>query len=178
MVTGEVGTAAAISEITLGRGRAASTPPWRAPSASRRPSRPRDQKTFTVATTVYDSLGGEHTISFNFEKVAGHERVDLAGRDGGRRGDHSAGGTGRVRFSDNGAISSFTYDDRPGGLSFRPQDADAGGGGRRHPDHRTTATSARLTGLTQFEGTGNLRSHRRRLRRRHAWWTSTSTRAA
>ena len=32
------------------------------------------------------------------------------------------GGTGRVTFSDTGAISSFTYDDQSGGLSFRPQD--------------------------------------------------------
>ncbi len=155
LVTGEVGTAAAISEITLAEeGRINST--LESAFGFAQTQQATDQKTFTVATTVYDSLGGEHTVSFNFEKIAGMNewiwRAEVEGEEAILGGD-----TGRVSFSDTGAISSFTYDDQSGALSFRPQDPTSQGA-----EIVTVAVDygsvGALTGLTQFEGTGNLRS--------------------
>ena len=155
VVTGEVGTAAAISEITLAEEGRINTALESAFSfVQTQPAT--DQKTFTVATTVYDSLGGEHTVSFNFEKVAGmNEWIWQAALEGDE--EILTGGTGRVTFSDTGAISSFTYDDQSGGLSFRPQDPAREGAEVVNVVVDYGSVGA-LTGLTQFEGTGNLRS--------------------
>ena len=87
-----------------------------------------DQKTFSVSTTVYDSLGAEHTVTFSFEKVPGlNEWIWQAAMEGGET--ILSGGSGRMRFSQTASISSFTYDDGTDGLTFQPQ-AD-GRGGRR-----------------------------------------------
>ncbi|HPF71307.1 MAG TPA: flagellar hook-basal body complex protein, partial [Candidatus Krumholzibacteria bacterium] len=155
VVTGEVGTDAAISEISLAEeGRINST--LESAFGFAQIQQATDQKTFTVSTTVYDSLGGEHTVSFDFEKVAGrNEWIWRADVEGGEA--IISGETGRVTFNDQGAISSFTYDDQSGGISFRPQDASQEGADvvTLTVDYGTVGA---LTGLTQFEGTGTLRS--------------------
>lgn len=155
VITGEVGTAAAISEITLQEeGRINST--MESAFSFAQTQQATDQKTFTVSTTVYDSLGGEHTISFDFEKVAGmNEWIWQAELEGGEQ--ILTGQSGRVTFSDTGAISSFTYDDQSGAITFRPQAAGQEGAEvvSLTVDYGTVGA---LTGLTQFEGTGNLRS--------------------
>jgi flagellar hook protein FlgE len=155
VVTGEVGLDAAISEITLAEdGRINST--LETAFGFAQIQQATDQKTFSVATTVYDSLGGEHTVSFNFEKVAGlNEWIWRAEVEGGET--IIGGETGRVTFSDTGAISSFTYDDQSGGLSFRPQEA-AQEGAEVVTVTVDYGSVGALTGLTQFEGTGTLRS--------------------
>lgn len=155
VITGEVGTAAAISEMTLGEeGRINTT--LESAFSFAQIQQATDQKAFTVSTTVYDSLGGEHTVSFNFEKVAGmNEWIWRAELEGGEQ--ILSGQSGRVTFSDTGAISSFTYDDQGGAITFRPQATGQEGAAvvSLTVDYGTVGA---LTGLTQFEGSGNLRS--------------------
>lgn len=155
VVRGEVGTANAIGDISISQAGAVNgalegafdfTPTQEAT----------DQKSFSMSTTVYDSLGGEHTVSFSFEKVPGlNEWIWTAGMDGGE--DILGGGSGRARFSESGAISSFTFDDGSSGLSFQPQAT-----GQEGAANVTLAINygdiGALNGLTQFEGTGTLKS--------------------
>lgn len=115
-----------------------------------------DQSTYTMATTIYDSLGGEHTISFEFEKVAGlNEWVWTASTEGNET--ITAGGSGRAYFSTTGAITNFTYDDGSGSISIQPEVT-----GDEGADMINLAVDfgeiGSLTGLTQFEGEGNLQS--------------------
>ncbi|MBK7189296.1 MAG: flagellar hook-basal body complex protein [bacterium] len=115
-----------------------------------------DQKTFSMSTTVYDSLGAEHTVSFSFEKVPGqNEWIWNAAMEGGE--DILSGGSGRMRFSEAGAISSFTFDDGSSGLQFQPQAT-----GLEGAANVTLAIDygdiGALNGLTQFEGSGTLKS--------------------
>ncbi|MBE0565623.1 MAG: flagellar hook-basal body complex protein [Krumholzibacteria bacterium] len=155
VITGEVGTAAAISEMTLAEDGRINTTLESAFSFAQT-QQATDQKAFTVSTTVYDSLGGEHTVSFNFEKVAGmNEWIWQAELEGGEQ--ILSGQSGRVTFSDTGAISSFTYDDQGGAITFRPQATGQEGAAvvSLTVDYGTVGA---LTGLTQFEGSGNLRS--------------------
>ena len=65
------------------------------------------------------------------------------------------GGTGRMRFDENGAISNFSYDEGASGLTFRPQDADEEGAAMVTLDIDYGEIGG-LNGLTQFEGTGQL----------------------
>ncbi len=116
----------------------------------------RDEQTFAVATTAYDSLGGAHTISFTFQKVSGlNEWIWQAEMDGGE--EIMLGGTGRIRFTENGTISNFTFDDGSSTLTFRPQGQDEEGA-----ELVTLAIDygnvGALNGLTQFEGPGTLQS--------------------
>ena len=75
-----------------------------------------------MATVVYDSLGGEHSVNFSFEKIAGeNEWIWTAAMEGNE--EILSGGSGRIRFADNGSISNFTYDDDSGALTFAPQNA-------------------------------------------------------
>jgi len=116
----------------------------------------RDQASYSTSTTVYDSLGGQHTVNFAFEKVPGlNEWIWTADVEGGE--EILSGGSGRVRFSDSGAVANFTYDDDSGALSFRPQG--------QNEEGASIVTLAidygeigGLDGLTQFEGTGRLQS--------------------
>ncbi|MBK9473370.1 MAG: flagellar hook-basal body complex protein [bacterium] len=115
-----------------------------------------DQKTFSMSTTVYDSLGAEHTVSFSFEKVPGqNEWIWNAAMEGGE--NILSGGSGRMRFSEAGAISSFTFDDGSSGLQFQPQAT-----GLEGAANVTLAIDygdvGALNGLTQFEGSGTLKS--------------------
>ncbi|MBK8166137.1 MAG: flagellar hook-basal body complex protein [bacterium] len=155
VVRGEVGTANAIGDISISQSGALNgdlegafdfTPTQEA----------KDQKTFSMSTTVYDSLGGEHTVSFTFEKVPGlNEWIWSANMEGGE--DILGGDSGRARFSESGAISSFTFDDGSSGLSFQPQAT-----GQEGASNVTLAINygdiGALNGLTQFEGTGTLKS--------------------
>ncbi|HOX26434.1 MAG TPA: flagellar hook-basal body complex protein [Candidatus Krumholzibacteria bacterium] len=116
----------------------------------------RDQQTFSVSTTVYDSLGGEHTVTFQFEKVPGeNEWIWEAEIEGGE--EIIEGGSGRMRFNDTGAISNFSYDDNATGLVFLPQDSDEEGA-QLVDVAIDYGDIGGLNGLTQFEGTGQLKS--------------------
>ncbi len=116
----------------------------------------RDEKSFSVATTVYDSLGGQHVLNFTFQKVSGlNEWIWAAELEGGET--ILQGDTGRVRFSDTGSIANFTFDDGSSGLTFRPQPANEEGA------ELVTLTIdpgdiGGTNGLTQFEGRGSLYS--------------------
>jgi flagellar hook protein FlgE len=116
----------------------------------------RDQRTFSVSTTVYDSLGGQHTVSFQFQKVPGlSEWIWEAVVEGGQ--EILEGGSGRMRFNERGAISSFSYDNGASGLVFRPQPANQEGAElvTLNIDYGDIGG---LNGLTQFEGTSRLMS--------------------
>ncbi len=115
-----------------------------------------DQQTFSMATTIYDSLGGEHTISFEFEKVAGlNEWVWTANMEG--NATITSGSSGRAFFDENGAISNFMFHDDSGGITIQPETT-----GNEGAQPLTLAIDygeiGSLTGLTQFEGSGNLQS--------------------
>jgi flagellar hook protein FlgE len=151
VVQGEVGTAAAIGSIRLGEldsdndlGALSFTSTQAA----------RDQRTFQVSTLVYDSLGGEHTITFDFQKVPDqNEWIWEAEMEGGEQ--IVSGGSGRLRFDEHGAITGFTYDDGAGGVTFRPQDADAQGAAPVTVSIDYGDVGG-LNGLTQFEGRSSL----------------------
>ncbi|MBU8869863.1 MAG: flagellar hook-basal body complex protein [Gemmatimonadales bacterium] len=115
-----------------------------------------DQKSYSMATTIYDSLGGEHTISFEFQKVAGMNEwtwtADVEGNE-----TIISGGSGRARFSEEGAITNFTFDDGSGSVVIQPQVTGEEGATNINLGIDYGEIGA-LTGLTQFEGSGNLQS--------------------
>lgn len=116
----------------------------------------RDQRMFSVSTSVYDSLGGQHTVTFQFQKVPGQsEWIWEATVEGGQ--EILEGGSGRMRFNERGAISNFSYDNGATGLVFRPQPANQEGADlvTLNIDYGEVGG---LNGLTQFEGTGRLMS--------------------
>ena len=109
-----------------------------------------------MSTSVYDSLGGQHTITFSFQKVPGeNEWIWESEMEGGET--ITEGGSGRMRFDDSGAISNFSYDNDASGLTFRPQDASEEGAQlvTLVVDYGDIGG---LNGLTQFEGSGSLKS--------------------
>lgn len=115
-----------------------------------------DQKTFSMSTVTYDSLGYEHNISFQFEKEPGlNSWTWKAGMDGGE--EITAGGSGTVSFNTDGSMASFTYDNGATGITFEPNNA-----GTEGADPVTVTvdygTVGGLSGLTQFAGSGNLQA--------------------
>lgn len=115
-----------------------------------------DQSTYSMATTIYDSLGGEHTISFEFEKVSGmNEWVWTANMEGNET--ILSGGSGRARFSEEGSITNFTFDDDSGRIVIQPQVSGAEGASNMELTLDYGEIGG-LTGLTQFEGSGDLQS--------------------
>lgn len=155
VVRGEVGTDAAIGDIFVSEDGRINSVLENAFSFAQT-QQAEDKKTFSMATIVYDSLGGEHTVNFSFEKVAGaNEWIWTAGMEGSEV--ILSGGSGRVRFADNGSISNFTFDDDSGGLTFQPQLAGEEGAANVILTIDYGEIGA-LTGLTQFEGTGRLQS--------------------
>lgn len=154
VVRGEVGTANAIGDISIAQ--VGATGDLAGAFGFTDIQQAEDQKTFSMSTTVYDSLGGEHTVSFDFEKVPGqNEWIWTAAMEGGE--DILSGGSGRMRFSESGAISSFTFDDGSSTLSFQPQ-ADGLEGAANVSLALDYGDIGALNGLTQFEGTGTLKS--------------------
>jgi len=115
-----------------------------------------DQQTFTMSTVTYDSLGFEHTMSFEFEKEPGLNSWRWnASMDGGE--EITTGGSGTVSFNTDGSISAFTYDSGATGITFDPNIAGAQGA-----DPVTVTVDygevGALTGLTQFAGSGSLQA--------------------
>jgi flagellar hook protein FlgE len=155
VVRGEVGTSTAIGDISVQEDGVVNSALENA-FAFTQTQQASDQKDFSMATTVYDSLGGEHTIAFSFEKVPGqNEWVWQANTEGGET--ILNGGSGRMRFSDTGSISNFSFDDGSSALTFQPQRNGTEGAANVTLDVDYGEIGA-LTGLTQFEGTGNLQS--------------------
>jgi flagellar hook protein FlgE len=153
VVRGEAGIAAAIGRISIEEVGTDNTLQALSFSPTQQAA---DQQTFSVSTTVYDSLGGEHTIGFSFQKVPGeNEWIWQAEMEGGE--EIISGSSGRMRFDESGAISNFSYDDDASGLVFRPQDA-----GQQGAAPVTVQIDygeiGGLSGLTQFEGSASVRS--------------------
>jgi flagellar hook protein FlgE len=155
VVTGEVGTTSAIGDISIEQVGAVNTALTNAFKFTET-QQASDKKTFTMATTTYDSLGGEHTVNFEFEKVPGqNEWIWNAAMEGGE--SIVGGGSGRMRFNESGAISSFSFSDGSAGLEFRPQGTNEEGAANVMLNLDYGDIGA-LNGLTQFEGTGTLKS--------------------
>ncbi len=155
VVRGEVGTETAIGDISVSQDGAVNSALENA-FAFTQTQQASDQKNFSMATTVYDSLGTEHTVSFEFEKVPGeNEWIWQASMEGGE--NILSGGSGRLRFTDTGSISNFSFDDGSGTLRFEPQATGTEGAANVDLVIDYGEIGA-LTGLTQFEGSGNLQS--------------------
>lgn len=79
-----------------------------------------DAKTFSVTTTVYDSLGNTHNMTLDLTKRTGLNVWDWVAR---LDGDEviTAGETGTVSFDESGRLVSFLYTDGGGQIAFRPQ---------------------------------------------------------
>lgn len=155
VVRGEVGTASAIGMISIEE---LNTNNNTVNSAFffNTVQQARDQRTFSVSTSVYDSLGGRHTVTFDFQKVPGqNEWIWQAFLEGGE--EILEGGSGRMRFNDTGAISNFSYDNGASSLVFRPQPANQEGA-QLVSISIDYGDIGGLNGLTQFEGTGRLMS--------------------
>ena len=155
VVRGEVGTASALGDISITEVGSNNTV-LESAFSFHQTQQARDQQIFSMATTVYDSLGGEHTINFSFEKVAGlNEWIWTAEMDGNE--EILSGGSGRARFGDDGAITNFSFDDNAGSLTFRPQ-AQGEEGAALVVLELDYGEIGALRGLTQFEGSASLRS--------------------
>jgi flagellar hook protein FlgE len=155
IMTGEVGTDAALSGISV-RETGISNPVLEGAFHFTQTQAATDAQVFSLATTVYDSLGAEHTVAFSFEKIPGlNEWIWTASMEGGET--ILSGGSGRVAFADNGALTSYTFDDGSGALTFQPQPTGTEGAANvvLNLDFGEVGT---LTGLTQFEGTGVMQS--------------------
>ncbi|MFT5232970.1 MAG: flagellar hook protein FlgE, partial [Candidatus Krumholzibacteriia bacterium] len=115
-----------------------------------------DQKDFSMSTMVYDSLGAEHPINFNFEKVPDQNEwiwsAELEGTE-----TLLGGSSGRLSFNETGSITSFVFDDGSSSLTFQPQ-GDGVQGAENVDLTINFGEIGALTGLTQFKGAGNLQS--------------------
>jgi flagellar hook protein FlgE len=153
VMTGEVGTASAISGISISEVGVDNSTISTAMSFGTT-QQARDQQDYSVSTTVYDSLGGEHTINFSFIKVPGqNEWIWEAEMEGGET--ISAGDSGRVSFDDTGAVTSFTYDNGAAGISIEPE-MNGNEGAQPIMLEVDFGEVGGLNGLTQFEGRGTL----------------------
>ncbi len=155
IVSGEAGTDAALSGISV-RETGISNPVLEGAFGFTQIQAATDAQEYSLATTVYDSLGAEHTVAIAFTKIPGqNEWTWTASMEGGET--ILSGGSGRVTFADNGALSSYTYDDGSGSLTFQPQAAGNQGAANvvLNLDFGEPGT---LTGLTQFAGTGVMQS--------------------
>jgi len=155
IMTGEVGTDSALSGISI-RETGISNPVLEGAFSFTQTQAATDAQVFSLATTVYDSLGAEHTVAFSFEKIPGmNEWTWTANMEGGET--ILSGGSGRVSFSDIGALTSYTFDDGSGALTFEPQ-ANGTQGAANVVLNLDFGEVGTLTGLTQFEGTGAMQS--------------------
>ncbi len=156
VVRGEVGTMSALGDINITEEIVPANSVLETAFSFNQVQQATDQRTYSVATTVFDSLGGQHTINFTFEKVAGaNEWVWTAEMEGGEQ--ILTGAEGRVNFNDEGAVSNFTFADGAQGLSFRPQSEEDEGAAVVTLDINYGDIGG-LSGLTQFEGGGSLQS--------------------
>jgi len=156
VLRGEVGTSNALGDVTVTE----LLPPGQSNNVIEasfsfiQTQAARDEQSFSVATTVYDSLGGAHTINFTFQKVSGlNEWIWQAEMEGGE--EIMFGGSGRARFNDTGSITNFTFDDGSSGLTFRPQPAGEEGA-ELVTLNIDPGDIGGVNGLTQFEGRGSL----------------------
>jgi len=153
-IIGEVGLASSIDEISVTEGGEVNGALTDAFSFIQI-QQAEDQQNYTMATRVYDSLGIEHSVSFAFEKVPGeNEWIWQAEMEGTEV--LLSGGSGRIRFDSTGAISSFSFDDNVSALTFQPQAQ--GEGAENVVLDIDFGEIGALTGLTQFEGEGNLQA--------------------
>jgi flagellar hook protein FlgE len=155
---GEVGTANALGDVSITEVRAAGSTNSIIESSFTflQTQQARDEQQFSTATTVYDSLGGAHTINFTFQKVSGiNEWIWSAEMEGNE--ELMMGATGRVRFTESGAVSNFSFDDGSSTLVFRPQPV-----GEEGAELVSLSIDygdiGGVNGLTQFEGRGSLQS--------------------
>jgi len=108
-----------------------------------------------MSMRTYDSLGMDQVVTFTFEQVPGENewiwQAEMAGTE-----ILLSGGSGRIRFSCDGAVSSFSVDDNSSALTFQPQAT--GTGADIVVLDIDYGEIGQLTGLTQFEGEGNLQA--------------------
>lgn len=111
---------------------------------------------FTMASTVYDSLGNTHNVRFTFTKRVGMNEWNwTAEMENGEV--ITEGGSGTISFGENGEILAFRYADDAGRLSFQPQDA--GAQGAETVSFQIDAGQlGEFNGLSQYAATSDLQS--------------------
>jgi flagellar hook protein FlgE len=155
VAAGETGTDFALSGLTI-QETGVSNPTLESAFGFAQVQAATDATVFNLTTTVYDSLGGQHNVSFDFQKIPGlNEWTWTASMEGGET--ITSGGSGRVAFGEDGALTSYTYDDGTGALTFQPQAAGTQGAAPVVLDLDFGEVGS-LSGLTQFAGTGVMQS--------------------
>ncbi len=155
VMSGELGTENALGQVTI-REVGEVNPTLETSFGFTEVQEADDGQSFTLSSTVYDSLGNTHNVRFTFQK-----RVDLnewtwtAEMEGTE--EILEGGSGTVAFDENGDIIAFRYDDDSGRLSFRPQ-ADGAQGAEIVNLEIDAGQLGTLDGLTQHAGGGTLQS--------------------
>ncbi|MDD5529856.1 MAG: flagellar hook-basal body complex protein [bacterium] len=111
--------------------------------------------THTTSFAVYDSLGGSHTVTVEFQKdeITSNLWHWTASID---NGTILSGGAGNVGFNSNGSLASFGYTGGATAFSFDPEN------GATNPVtiNFNAGTVGALDGITQFESpTTTIMSH-------------------
>jgi flagellar hook protein FlgE len=115
-----------------------------------------DGQEFTMASTVYDSLGNTHNVRFNFTKRVGlNEWAWTAEMEGNEV--ITEGGNGTVSFTENGEVIAFRYADDAGQMSFTPQ-ATGAQGAETVSFQIDAGQLGEFNGLSQFSAPSDLQS--------------------
>jgi flagellar hook protein FlgE len=155
VVRGEVGLENALGDISISEQDAENTTVESAFSFVQT-QQARDRQNFSVATTIYDSLGGEHIVNFSFVKEPGENTWRWTAECDGQE-EIVSGSSGSISFAEDGSISNFSFDQDVSTITIRPQPQ-----GEEGAELISLAIDygeiGGVTGLTQFEGTGALQS--------------------
>jgi len=115
-----------------------------------------DGQEFTMASTVYDSLGDTHNVQFTFTKQVGLNQWNWVAQMEGSE-VITEGGSGTMSFSESGEIIAFGYADGADQLSFTPQAA--GRQGAETVSFRIDAGQfGEFNGMSQFSAPADLQS--------------------
>jgi flagellar hook protein FlgE len=100
--------------------------------------------THATSITVYDSQGGQHTLTMEFLKSINLNEWSWTASFAGTE-TIVGGGSGMVNFNDDGSLLSFTYDSGATSLTFNPNN-----GAATSSVSINAGTAGRYDGLTGF----------------------------
>lgn len=111
---------------------------------------PGNTGTATTSVLVYDSLGASHNLIVEFTNTENPNEWTWKASTTGDAAI-SSGGTGKVTFSDSGALTSFSYDGGVNQLSLSP-----GNGGAEVQIQLHAESTTEFSGISQFNSVSTL----------------------